>query len=43
MHDVYVIGVSCTPFGKHADKTFKDLTRDVFMGLIADTGADVAL
>ena len=42
MHDVYVIGVSCTPFGKHADKTFKDLTRDVFMGLIADTGADVA-
>ena len=42
MSDVYVIGVSCTPFGKQADKTFKDLTRDAFMGLIADTGADVA-
>jgi acetyl-CoA acetyltransferase len=42
MSDVYVIGVSCTPFGKQADKTFKDLTRDAFMGLLADTGADVA-
>ena len=42
MSDVYVIGVSCTPFGKQADKTFKDLTRDAFMGLISDTGADVA-
>lgn len=42
MSDVYVIGVSCTPFGKQADKTFKDLTREAFMGLLADTGADVA-
>jgi acetyl-CoA acetyltransferase len=42
MSDVYVIGVSCTPFGKQADKTFKDLTRDAFMGLLSDTGADVA-
>lgn len=42
MSDVYVIGVSCTPFGKQAEKSFKDLTREVFMGLISDTGADVA-
>ncbi len=42
MSNVYVIGVSCTPFGKQADKTFKDLTREAFMGLLADTGADVA-
>ena len=42
MHDVYVVGVSCTPFGKQADKTFKDLTRDAFMGLTFDAGADVA-
>jgi len=42
MSDVYVIGVSCTPFGKQAEKTFKDLTRDAFMGLLADTEADVA-
>ena len=42
MSDVYVIGVSCTPFGKQADKTFKDLTRDAFMAVLADTGADVA-
>ena len=42
MSNVYVIGVSCTPFGKQADKTFKDLTRDAFMGLLSDTGADIA-
>jgi acetyl-CoA acetyltransferase len=42
MSDVYVIGVSCTPFGKQADKTFKDLTREAFMGLLSDTEADVA-
>ena len=42
MSDVYVIGVSCTPFGKQADKTFKDLTRDAFMGLLSDTGVDIA-
>ena len=24
------------------DKTFKDLTREAFMGLLSDTGADVA-
>ena len=42
MSDVYVMGVSCTPFGKQADKTFKDLTRDALMGLLSDTGVDVA-
>lgn len=42
MSDVYVIAVSCTPFGKQADKTFKDLTRDAFMGLMSDAGVDIA-
>ncbi len=27
--DVYVLGVAMTHFGKHLDKSVKDLTRDV--------------
>lgn len=42
MSDVYVIGVACTPFGKQADKTFKDLTREVYLDLLSDTGSALA-
>lgn len=42
MQNVYVIGVSCTAFGKQPDKTFKDLTRQAFSEVVADIGADVA-
>lgn len=42
MQDVYVIGVSCTAFGKQPDKTFKDLTREAFSQAVADTGIDLA-
>lgn len=42
MSDVYVIGVSCTPFGKLADKSFKDLTREVYLSLLEDVGVDVS-
>jgi acetyl-CoA acetyltransferase len=42
MQDVYVIGVSCTTFGKQPDKTFKDLTREAFSQAVADTGVDLA-
>lgn len=42
MQDVYVIGVSCTAFGKQPDKTFKDLTREAFTEVVADTGVDLA-
>lgn len=42
MSHVYVIGVSCTPFGKYPDKSFKDLTREAFSEVMADTGVDIA-
>lgn len=42
MQDVYVLGVSCTTFGKQPDKTFKDLTRESFMDVIQDTGVELA-
>jgi len=40
MSDVYVIGTACTPFGKFADKSFKDLTREAYLQLLADAGLD---
>jgi acetyl-CoA acetyltransferase len=42
MQDVYVIGVSCTAFGKQPGKTFKDLTREAFSQAVADTSIDLA-
>jgi len=38
MSDVYVIGAYCTPFGKHPNKSFKDLTRDAYLGTLIDAG-----
>ena len=38
MRDVYIIATSCTAFGKHADKTFKDLARAAYMDALADAG-----
>ena len=40
MADVYVIGVSCTPFGKQAERSFKDLTRQAYLEVLADAGLD---
>ena len=40
MRNVYVIGAACTPFGKHADKSFKDLTRWAYLDLLADCGLE---
>jgi acetyl-CoA acetyltransferase len=34
--DAYIVGVSCTPFGKHQTKSFKDLTRDAYLAVLAD-------
>ncbi len=42
VRDVYVIGSACTPFGKHADKSFKDLTRWVYLELLADAGLEAS-
>lgn len=36
MQDVYVIGTACTPFGKHPDLSFKDLTREVYGRVLED-------
>ncbi len=38
MDDVYLIGVSCTPFGKQANRSFKDLTRQAYLEVLADAG-----
>ncbi len=38
MRDVYIIGTHATPFCKWPDKSYKDLTRDAYLGALADTG-----
>lgn len=44
MEDVFVIATACTPFGKHADKSFKDLVGLAYEQVLADAGlADGAL
>ena len=40
MSNVYVIGTSCTTFGKHADKSFNDLVRMAYLDVLADCGID---
>jgi acetyl-CoA acetyltransferase len=40
MGSVYVIGTSCTPFGKFPDKSFKDLAREAYLKVLADAGLD---
>jgi len=39
MTDVYLVGVSMTPFGKFLEKSVKDLTREAVDGALADAGA----
>jgi acetyl-CoA acetyltransferase len=36
--DVYIIGTSCTAFGKHAGRSFSDLARQAWLELLADCG-----
>lgn len=38
MTDVYIVGTSCTPFGKHFDKSFTDLVRMAYLDVLADCG-----
>ena len=38
LDEVYVIGVSCTPFGKQPGLSFKDLTRQAYLELLSDAG-----
>jgi len=32
MTDVYIAGVGMTPFGRHMDKSYKDLTAEAVQG-----------
>jgi len=38
MDSVYVIGVSCTPFKKQPERSFKDLTRQAYLEVLSDAG-----
>ncbi len=40
MQDVYIIGIYSTQFKKWPEKTFKNLTRDAYMGALADANLD---
>ncbi len=42
MQDTYIIGAFSTPFEKMPEASFKDLTRDAYLGVLEDVGADVA-
>ncbi|RYX92924.1 MAG: thiolase family protein [Comamonadaceae bacterium] len=38
MDDVYLIGVSCTRFGKQPELSFKDLSREAYLAVLDDAG-----
>lgn len=38
MSDAYIVGVSNTVFGKHADKSFNDLVRMAYVDVLEDCG-----
>lgn len=40
MQDAYIIGTSCTRFGKQPGASFKDLTRQAYLAVLADAGLD---
>ena len=38
MQDAWIIGTSCTRFGKQPGASFKDLTREAYLAVLADAG-----
>jgi len=38
MTDAYIVGSYSSAFGKFADRSHKDLTREVYLGVLADAG-----
>jgi len=38
MRNVFLLGASCTAFGKQPEKSFKDLTRDAYLAVLGDAG-----
>lgn len=42
MQDTYIIGTFSTPFEKMPEKSFKELTREAYLGVLDDVGTEVA-
>lgn len=42
MDGIYIVGVGMTFFGKHADRSLRDLTAEAVRRALADAGCDVA-
>ena len=42
MSDVFIAGVSMTPFGKHLERSLKDLTLQAFIEVLADANCDAS-
>ncbi|SAK86260.1 thiolase [Caballeronia hypogeia] len=40
MENIYIVGVGMTPFGRHADKTIKQLTASAVEDALADAGCE---
>ncbi len=40
VREVYVVGTHSTSFGKKPDTSFKELTRETYLGVLADVGWD---
>lgn len=40
MRDVYIVGIESTQFKKWPEKSFKDLTREAYLGALTDAGLD---
>ena len=40
MDPVYVLGVATTPFARMPGRSFKDLTREAYLGVLADAGLE---
>lgn len=40
MRDAYIIGAYTTPFGRFHNRSYKDLTREAYLGALADAGMD---
>lgn len=43
MPDVYILGAHSTPFGKRPADTFRDLTRETYLGVLADAGLETGV
>jgi acetyl-CoA acetyltransferase len=41
MSEVYVIGASCTAFGKQPQRSFHDLAREAWLAVLADAAEGV--